>query len=372
MRSLVLVSLVAILTLSIGVALFSDAEVASQYIESNKPSPDSIVTPEPPSALLEEIQEAQAEADSTLAQASNLNLPPTDLLFDSSTGDWAERAPIPPWVLSPDAKLVTASSVKREARQDDVVEKERRDLSSSLMLAIRVQGNSVVLDDIGLNDHPIDLDDLKVAGSLHILGDCQRRVAIRGKSVGAPTYLRVDAREVGRIGDWLYALVGAESVCGRATRRMYPKKTPTQAERLGLINAFTLAPAELAPPAGVFRTSDIREFAVSGAAGDNTRYAFGVARTPSKTQLAPAPPWPQFAFIAEGDGDGRWRLVWSSFIDAPRSRVGLAGVYDTDGDRIAEALFVFRLADRAELVRVALSENGVWQEVDRIPLAKIP
>jgi hypothetical protein len=294
--------------------------------------------------------------------------PSQDMLVDAR--DWADSLPVPAWILDPDRfgrRYLPAGSGASTSPASASSGSGFSASAPSPLLVVRLQGRQVVLDDIGLGGTAVTPAVLRLSPHYRMLDECSERVSIESAVAGSEATRARAMLGTGR-GEWLFGIAAPATVCQTIAQRGWPKRAPSRDERK-IVERTLQAAGGSATGGHSFEGRDVRDFAAS--TGGDVRILWGVARRLDGTQIAPPPPAPQVAFIIIGK-EGSWRLAWSRSVEEPGARLGLAGAFDVDGDRVAEGLFVVRLGQAARLLRVGPGEGGDWVVVENRELPPLP
>lgn len=266
-------------------------------------------------------------------------------------GDWADSLPLPEHVADPgvpDGGLSRRYQRVGQAAPTSRARTRTVDFDSFRpVLVQRVAGDELAAFDVGLGPAEADIG----AGVWARPGACGERVRL---SDGWPS---VQGREVGRMGEWIFALVVPVHACETASVRAYDSR-PSAAERREII--YAVQSDIVLRRAGVprFEDGNLRSLIVRG------DVAWGVFRADlNTTQIYPPPPRPQLAFVAEKGPGGDWVVQWYRAADTGAETLALAGLYDVDGNGGPEAIFGVRSASGGGTVLVVDKDQGRWRSI---------
>lgn len=174
----------------------------------------------------------------------------------------------------------------------------------------------------------------------------------------------VGQEEGGVSGGWLYALAVPLARCGEAEGQIVSRTPATAADRQTLARDLGALGGDRLPQGHVFKPQDLREAVTAQVGG--VRHVWGVFRSGlTTTQLLPAPPLPQMAFVAILE-NGRWKVVWSQTTGTSADLLAFAGLY-AQRDGSPAALFAWRQPDATTVLQVLPSGTG-WHLASRKPL----
>ncbi|HEX7121161.1 MAG TPA: hypothetical protein VF178_02240 [Gemmatimonadaceae bacterium] len=285
----------------------------------------------------------------------------------AASADWADSVEIPDWVRSagvgagvPRRRYVRLGEMPasmpaqpagdaggtapvRSAPSPTVV-----DLATIRPLLVqRLSGSRVVFRDVGLGRAGVE------PGVWAVPGHCATRLSLEDLASGAGS-------EVGRMGDWIFALAVPVWACTAASRHAVTRHVPESRERDLLAYAVQTSALVQDLRASLFRPSDLKDLAVASVAG--RRMAWGVFRgNANTTQIYPPPPHPQLAFAAREEEGGRWVIVWAKYAASADETLGLAGVYDYDRNGGPDVFFGVRTAAGGRLLHVVGTAAGDWK-----------
>lgn len=293
----------------------------------------------------------------------------------SSTIDWADSVDVPPEILrgAPSEILAqrgqsprgTATPPRRETRWNAPATAGPSGTSNKVntpsaelttlrpMVVRRVSGSRVGL-------YPLtQMQRGDIAGEWSVPPACDDVIRVNQAETRSP----ITGEEVGRQGNWTFALAVSRSRCREADGQVAGQTRPSPSDLAAL--ARDLSPlAEVAglPQGTVFGAKDIRDVMVGSVGG--VRHAWGVFRGQvNTTQILPPPPLPQMAFVAILK-DGQWRTVWTQSAISSADLLAFAGLYARP-DGSPAALFAWRRASGTTLLQLMPSSPTAWRVTDR-------
>jgi hypothetical protein len=299
---------------------------------------------------------------------------------DSAVVDWADSVYVPDWVRLGDGSrsrpgrgYVPLGAEGAGATRPDLSYAPAAVRASPAspappaipVLVRRAGGSRVLLHDVGVTESVPD--PLLLSPDWSLAGNCGTTLGITRVYEQSGT-LRAEARELSRMGDWIFGLAVPAGSCAGAAPRSSPRVLPDPAERRGL--SFAVGGSEMLRGIGApsFAPGDLREMA-RGPRGATGRHVWGIFRRSEQgTQISPPPPAPQLAFVAHTSDGERWEILWAKYTDLHTETLGLAGVFDSDADGRHEAFFAIRSSDgNNRMLHVGPDEAGAWRLVRSTP-----
>lgn len=332
---------------------------------------EAVIATQPETASLDmEAISQDLEATPGISDSSaQINL--DAIAFDSLQGaDWADSLPVPPWVVNPSLSFSRRyeSLPGSPSRSRDAGARTAPSSTAPAVLVVRLQGRAVVLEDIGLGATPLTRSQAALYANFRLLDDCDWMVRA-GRALPGGDRLRLSGELARAGGDWMFALAAPAGECDEARARGYVRSSPDRKDRTAVVQAVRAGGVE---PAGVTYTDrDVREYTKSPAANDGTRYVWAVLRQAESTQVAPPPVVQQTAVVLQVSKNGEYRVLWSKNVISAEEKLGLAGVFDMNRDRIADGIFAVRSPRSLVLLRVSPGPDGRWDVAEERPLRPI-
>lgn len=383
LRQLGIEALVVLLALGVGVALGnlagawkngSAASSGSKLGDSRTSQAVSADTAHSqnsgPAARTDQAQTDTANTnsgDNTSSSPATENNAPSG--SKASNQDWAQHAPLPPWVRDtafqttprprprePVGSQNFSGTRPHNTEQPSTPKTPTTNFSADQLEPVWVRRTSGQrLQAYPLNSNTSGAPE----GDFRLLGECSERIQLNNRQ----------GREQGSTGSWLFGLGVRAPNCRKASSFTATRRPPTREERrrLSYITQSSTVARKLGAPA--FSAADLTDFAAYSQGEE--KLAFGVFRRQmNTTQISPPPPIPQLAFIALQTPREGWQILWGTFTSDPARRLGLAGVFDQDGNGVLDAYFgVSGGGQPVKALHISSQDGLSWEVAEVIPFS---